>query len=348
MQSAKALDKRKSRAETLLRVENLNVHYRTRRGLVKSVRNVNFELRRRENLAIIGESGSGKTTLGLSLVRLLPRSAEFTANRLEYTGNEQPLDITSCSEETIRQWRWKEVAIVFQAALSAFNPVLRIADQFSDTARAHGIRDKTVIESRALELLELVQLDPKRVLNAYPHELSGGMRQRVLIALALLLEPKVLILDEPTTALDILTQRIVIDLLRKLKEELDLSMIIISHDLSLAAELADRVATMYAGQFVEFGSVNEIFYEPRHPYTQGLISGVPKVQGDMEGLSSIPGSPPDLIDLPPGCKFHERCQYATAICSQKEPTEELIGKNGSEHILSCLRWREINDAAAHH
>jgi peptide/nickel transport system ATP-binding protein len=292
--------------QSLFRVQNLNVHYRTRRGLVKAVRNVSFELRPRENLAVIGESGSGKSTLGLALVRLLPRSAEFTADRLEYIGTTRALDLSSCDEEEIREWRWREVAIVFQAALSAFNPVLTVFDQFVDTGRAHGLRGRSKIRERALELLELVQLDPKRVLDAYPHELSGGMRQRVLIALALLLRPRVLILDEPTTALDILTQRIVIELLRKLKEELDLAMILISHDLSLAAELVDRVATMYAGQFVEYGSVQGIFYSAHHPYTRGLIRGVPRVQGDVQDLASIPGSPPDLIDLPSGCKFHQR------------------------------------------
>jgi peptide/nickel transport system ATP-binding protein len=324
---------------------SLNVHYRTRRGLVKAVRNVSFELRPRENLAVIGESGSGKSTLGLALVGLLPRSAAFSADRLEYLGSHRPMALSSCGEEEIRQWRWREVAIVFQAALSAFNPVLNIFDQFVDTARAHGLKDKSKIRSRALELLELVQLDPKRVLDAYPHELSGGMRQRVLIALALLLRPKVLILDEPTTALDILTQRIVIELLRKLKEDLDLAMILISHDLSMAAELADRVATMYAGQFVEYGSVHGIFYSAQHPYTRGLIRGVPRVQGDVQDLASIPGSPPDLIDLPSGCKFHQRCQFAVPLCNQEEPAMELVDNLGSEHVVSCLRWREINEAA---
>ncbi|NMB44821.1 MAG: ABC transporter ATP-binding protein [Firmicutes bacterium] len=335
-----------TRNRSLLRVEHLNVHYRTRRGLVKAVRNVNFELGPRENLAVIGESESGKSTLGLALVGLLPRSAEFTANQLVYFGTHRPLDLSSCGEENMRQWRWQEVAIVFQAALSAFNPVLSIFDQFVDTARAHGLRDRSEIRRRALELLELVQLDPKRVLDAYSHELSGGMRQRVLIALALLLEPKVLILDEPTTALDILTQRIVIELLRKLKEELDLAMVLISHDLSLAAELADRVATMYAGQFVEHGSVHRVFYSAQHPYSRGLIGGVPRVQGSVQDLTSIPGSPPDLIDLPSGCKFHERCQYATQLCRRKEPVMELVDTVGVGHAVACLRWRKINEAAS--
>lgn len=333
-----------SQIRSLFRVENLNVHYRTRRGLVKAVRNVSFELRPRENLAVIGESGSGKSTLGLAMVRLLPPSAEFTADRLEYMGGRKPLDLVGCWEEEIRQWRWREVAIVFQAALSAFNPVLSIFDQFVDTAMAHGLRDRSKIRKKALELLELVQLEPKRVLGAYPHELSGGMRQRVLIALALLLQPKVLILDEPTTALDILTQRIVIDLLRILKKELNLAMILISHDLSLAAELADRVATMYAGEFVEHGSVRGVFYDAKHPYTRGLIRGVPKIEGNVQDLASIPGSPPDLIDLPPGCKFHQRCQYATPLCSQTLAEPVDVNDLSSEHVVACLRWREIHGA----
>ena len=183
-------------------------------------------------------------------------------------------------------------------------PVLRIRDQMADAARSHGWSDRQTIRERSIEMLRFVQLDAERVIDAYPHELSGGMRQRVLIALALLLDPQVVILDEPTTALDILTQRTILDLLRKMKEEQQFTMIFISHDLAIAAELADRVATMYAGQVIELGSSDDIFYRPRHPYTLGLIRAVPKVSGGFKELSSIPGTPPDLIDMPSGCKFH--------------------------------------------
>ena len=331
----------------LLDVRALYVNYHTRRGSVQAVRDVNFILHERENLAVIGESGSGKTTLGASLVRLLPRSATFKAERMQYLGGNKPVALDSLSEKALRHVRWQEIAIVFQAALSAFNPVFRIWDQFYDAAEAHGQRDRQKVKDRTVELLNFVQLDAKRVLNAYPHELSGGMRQRILIAMALLLNPKILILDEPTTALDILTQRNVIDLLRKLKTDLGLSMIFISHDLSLAAELADKVATMYAGEFVELGSVQEIFYRPKHPYTLGLIHGVPRVKAELSDLSSIKGSPPDLVNLPPGCKFHQRCDFVTDRCRVDVPTREMVDDEPG-HYVSCFRWREIASGTANH
>ena len=209
--------------------------------------------------------------------------------------------------------------MVFQAALNAFNPVLTIWDQTCDTAKAHGWNDKTQCANARSNCSSSSSWIPKRVIDAYPHELSGGMRQRVLLALSLLLDPQVLILDEPTTALDILTQRTIIELLRELKENQHFTMIFISHDLAIAAELADRIATMYAGRIVELGSADDIFYRPRHPYTLGLIRAVPTVTGGFEQLFSIPGSPPDLIDLPTGCKFHPRCPLATDRCNQEEP-----------------------------
>jgi peptide/nickel transport system ATP-binding protein len=223
--------------------------------------------------------------------------------------------------------------MVFQSALNAFNPVLRIWDQMHDTVRAHNRVPRAEVRRRALKLLRYVQLEPERVIDAYPHELSGGMRQRVLLAMSLLLDPQIIILDEPTTAVDILTQRTILDLLKRLKADLGFSMMFISHDLSIAAELADRVATMYAGAIVELGPVYDIFYRPAHPYTLGLIRAVPTVTGEFEDLISIPGSPPDLIDLPPGCKFHIRCPYVTDRCREEEPTLEPYGP---DHAVACF------------
>jgi peptide/nickel transport system ATP-binding protein len=228
--------------------------------------------------------------------------------------------------------------MVFQSALNSFNPVLKVWDQILDTAKAHNLNNRTIVREKAIDLLRFVQLDPERVINSYPHELSGGMRQRVLIALSLLLEPKILILDEPTTALDILTQRNIIELLRIIKEDMGLSMVFISHDLSLAAELADRVATMYAGAIVELGNVNDIFYRPRHPYTLGLIKAVPTVSSSFRELYSIPGSPPDLINLTPGCKFYPRCEYKIKDCERIEPT---LVEVESGHFVACHRQKEI-------
>lgn len=321
-----------------LSVQNLSVEYQARRGAVKAVRRVSFDLHKGETFALMGESGSGKTTLGLALIRLLARSARIREGRMIYRRDGREYELLSLSPEEMRQFRWKECVMVFQSALNALNPVLHIWDQMYDTVAAHDRMPAEEVRRRALDLLSLVQLEPERVIDAYPHELSGGMRQRVLLAMGLLLDPQILILDEPTTAVDILTQRTIIELLRNLRKELGFSMIFISHDLSLAAELADRVATMYAGKLVEIANVYEAFYRPRHPYTQGLIRAVPTVTGDFRELQSIPGSPPDLIDLPPGCAFHPRCPYADTRCSREDPDLIKIGEN---HWVACFNWREL-------
>jgi peptide/nickel transport system ATP-binding protein len=325
-------------AEPTLSVQNLSVEYRVRRGTVKAVRETSLELRPGEALALIGESGSGKTTLGLALVRLHVRAARITQGQILYRHNGAAYDVLALNKDQLRRFRWQECAMVFQGAQNALNPVLRIEDQILDTAHAHGASSDEQVRKRALELLRLVQLDPERVLRAYPHELSGGMRQRVLIALGLLLQPQILILDEPTTALDILTQRAIIDVLRRLRRELNFSMILISHDLSLAAELADRVATMYAGRIVEIGPVDDIFYRPRHPYTLGLLKSVPTISGDADTLASIGSSPPDLIDLPAGCKFHPRCPLASDICRREDPPLFEVGR---DHASACHHWQKV-------
>ncbi len=321
-----------------LKVEDLWVTYLAERGKVKAVRGVSFTLRQGETLAFIGESGCGKTTLGLSLIRLLPSTAAVEQGQILYRRGVEVVDVLDLNEDELRKFRWRDCAMIFQGAQNAFNPVLSIWAQVLDTAKAHSISNKKEIRQRMEELFRLVQLEPERVLKAYPHQLSGGMRQRVLIALGLLLHPPLVILDEPTTALDILTQRSVIDVLRDLKSKMDFSLILISHDLSLAAELADRVATMYAGKLVEVASVWDAYYTPYHPYTAGLIHAVPTLAGEREELISIPGSPPDLIDPPSGCAFHPRCPYATKKCRREEPT--LITPS-PEHQVACWHWDEV-------
>lgn len=324
-----------SKPDAVLSVRDLWVDYTAERGTVKAVRGVSFDLYRGENLSLIGESGCGKTTLGLSLVRLLVKAATIRRGQIIYHDGTQSTDLLSLSEREMRHFRWSECAMVFQSALNAFNPVLRIWDQMYDTVKAHAAMTRDQARRRSLDLLRFVQLEPERVIDAYPHELSGGMRQRVLLAMSLLLQPEILILDEPTTALDILTQRTIIELLRRLKQELGFSMIFISHDLSIAAELADRVATMYAGIIVELGGVNDVFYRPAHPYTLGLIRSVPTVTGEFRDLVSIPGAPPDLIEPPAGCKFHPRCPYATERCREEEPhLEPVPGHEG--HQVACF------------
>lgn len=322
----------------VLSVRNLSVVYHTPRGPVKAVREVNIDLFPGESVCLIGESGSGKTTVGLTLMGMLVRAATVTGGEIVYRRDGRAFDVLALTERDRQRFRWGECAMVFQSALNAFNPVLRIWEHFDETARAHASNGTASLRERVCDLLRVVQLDPERVLTAYPHELSGGMRQRVLLALSLLLDPQVLILDEPTTALDILTQRTVIDLLRRLKAERGFAMLFISHDLSLAAELADRVATMYAGRIVEIGHVRDLFYAPRHPYTLGLLNAVPTVTGTFEALMAIPGSTPDLINLPAGCAFHPRCPYANARCRTEEPALQTVSPG---HQAACFNWEQV-------
>jgi peptide/nickel transport system ATP-binding protein len=328
--------------DIVLSVRDLTVAYRVRRGAVKAVRRISFDLRRGETLALIGESGSGKTTVALALVRLLVRAARITDGSVVYRRGARAVDVLRLGAAGLRHYRWNECAMVFQSALNALNPVIKVRDQFLDVAKAHGMTDRRAAEARALELLRLVQLDADRVAGSYPHELSGGMRQRVLIAMGLLLDPQVIILDEPTTALDILTQRTVIDLLRRLKDERQFALVLVSHDLALAAELADQVATVYAGRIVECGTVTDMFYNPHHPYTLGLLNAVPTLSGDFRALDSVRGQPPDLIDLPPGCAFRPRCPFGTDECEAIDPEVATVdparsGMAGAGgHVVACL------------
>lgn len=328
--------------QAILSVRDIHIEYQAVRGQVKAVRGIDLDIFPGENLSLIGESGSGKTTLGVGLIRLLVKTAAITRGQVIYRRDGTAFDVLGMDAEDLRHFRWQDCAMVVQSALSAFNPVLRIRDQMYETVKAHRPASYAEVYELAQPLLTRVQLEPDRVLRAYPHELSGGMRQRVLIAMALLLNPPLVILDEPTTALDILTQRTIIDLLRALQHDMHFAMMFISHDLSMAAELADHVATMYAGRIVEYGTVNQVFYEPQHPYTLGLIKAVPTVTGGFEDLSSIAGSPPDLIDLPSGCKFHVRCPFATERCSQEEP--ELV-HIGPEHAAACFSCEDVSRQA---
>ncbi|KXK49390.1 MAG: putative ABC transporter ATP-binding protein [Chloroflexi bacterium OLB13] len=303
----------------VLSVEDISITYTTQRGIVQAVSNVSFDLHAGETLALIGESGCGKSTIVLGLIGLLPKTGKITTGKVTYRRRDGRLiDVLGLNKEQMRQFLWNECSMVFQGALNSLNPVLKISSMIYDTARAHGMRADEA-KKRALSLFEKVRLDPLRVFNSYPHELSGGMRQRVLLATALLLRPQVVIMDEPTTAVDILTQRSIIKVLKQLREELNFSVIFISHDLAVAAEIADTVATMYAGEIIEKGPVSEVFYRPRHAYTLGLLEAAPRLSTGAEELMSIPGSPPDLIDPPKGCKFHMRCRFVTDECKTTKP-----------------------------
>jgi peptide/nickel transport system ATP-binding protein len=266
------------------------------------------------------------------LLRLLPRAGQIDQGNITYTyRNGSQVDIRAMSDRQLKKFLWAECSMVFQGALNALNPVLRVSDMVYDTARAHNL-DRAEAKERALELFERVRLEAKRVFNAYPHELSGGMRQRVLLALSLLLKPQVIIMDEPTTAVDILTQRSILEVLKALRQELEFSIIFVSHDLAVAAEIADTVATMYAGEIVEMGPVDDVFYRSRHAYTFSLLDAAPRLSAGAQELHSIPGSPPDLIEPPSGCKFHERCRFATDICVSTQPV--LVAEAG-RHFAAC-------------
>ncbi len=327
--------------DIILQVQNVSIIYRSPRGDVRATNNVSLTLRKGETIALIGESGSGKTTLSLSFIRMLPNSARVTQGTILYTRDGVTRNVLELSDDEIRRFRWSDCAMVFQGAQNAFNPVLKIRNQFADTAAAHGYRDKAWVKKRTLDLFKLVRLDPQRVFDAYPHELSGGMRQRTLLALGVMLDPQVVILDEPTTALDILTQRAIIDVLKAMQQALHFSIIFISHDLALAAEMADRVATMYAGEIVEEGPVDEMFYRPLHPYTLGLIRSIPKLNHEQDHLVSIPGEPPNLITPPSGCKFHPRCQFATEKCRVDPPT---LVEYEPGHLAACWHTDKVIEA----
>jgi peptide/nickel transport system ATP-binding protein len=341
-----------STAPTILEVEDLWVEYKTPGGWLGAVRGADLTIRKGEAVALIGESGSGKSTLGFALLRMLVRSARISRGSMRFTtGTGETLDLLAMSDSDFRKIRWKEIAMTFQAAQNSLNPIMKVKDTFMETAKAHGWRNAGEVRDRTMDLFRKVQLDPDRVYNAYPHELSGGMRQRVSIALSLLLQPELIILDEPTTALDILTQRAIIDVIRNLREELDFTMIFISHDLSLAAELADRVATMYAGEVVEYGPVRDVFYDPKHPYSVGLMNAVPPIAGEeFTPLTAIPGSTPNLLDVPSGCPFHPRCPFATDICVTDHPPLEEVTPL---HFAACHhhdrvdknpeRWESMED-----
>ena len=308
--------------DVVLSIEDLWVEYKTPAGQMQAVRGATLEIRAGEAVALIGESGSGKTTLGLALLRLLARTARVSRGRARFrTGDGRTIDLFSLGDRDLRRYRWQECAMVFQAALNSLNPVLKVGDHFVETARAHGKKDDRQTSKRALELLRMVQLDGERVFSSYPHELSGGMRQRVSIALSLLLEPQLIILDEPTTALDILTQRAIIDVIRSLRERLDFTMLFISHDLSLARRAGRRPRRDDVRRRAGRGRQRaRRLLQPETPYTVGLLNAVPPIAGEeFTPLTAIPGSPPNLLRMPSGCSFHPRCPYATELCARQGP-----------------------------
>ncbi len=314
---------------SILDVRNLTTHYLTARGWVRAAEDVSFTVESGQALGIAGESGCGKTTVALSLLKILPRGGRIRKGSIIFDGT----DLVPLSDGEMRKIRWKGISIVFQGAMNALNPVFKVGDQIVEAITVHepDVDKKTALE-RARSLLELVGVEPDRVDN-YPHEFSGGMRQRALIAMALAANPKLLVADEPGTALDVIVQAQTLKLMRELKDRLGLSMVMISHDLSIIAETCEEVAIMYAGRIVEYGSAESIFKEPLHPYTQGLVKAFPSIHGERVRLTSIPGTPPDLLDPPSGCRFNPRCPYVMDVCKKQVPPLQKAGK--AEHLVAC-------------
>jgi peptide/nickel transport system ATP-binding protein len=313
----------------LLQVQDLKTYYRITRGWVKAVDGVTFEVDKGEALGLAGESGCGKTTVASSIVRVLPMNGKIMGGKIIFEGE----DILQLSEDEFRERiRWKGISIIFQGAMNALNPVYTIADQITEAITLHepGVYENEALD-RAEKLFELVEIDPSRI-KSYPHEFSGGMRQRAMIAMSLACNPKLVIADEPGTALDVIVQAQILKLLRELKQKLNIAMILISHDLSIIAETCEKAAIMYASKIVEYGNIIEIFKNPLHPYTQGLIKAFPSIKAQKTKMYAIPGFPPNLLNPPQGCRFHPRCPYAMEICKKKVPEFSEITK---DHYAAC-------------
>jgi len=316
---------------TLLDVQDLHTVFEKDGNEVHAVNQVSIDVKEGEILAIVGESGSGKSITAMSLLRLIPSPpGRIVGGHVLFNGE----DLLDLDDEQIRRLRGRDIAMIFQEPMTSLNPSLRIGRQLAEPLRVHGSVPKEKVRERCLELLRQVRLgDPEKRLDAYPHELSGGMRQRVMIAMGLACLPKLLIADEPTTALDVTVQAQILELLRDLVRANNSSMMLITHDLGVVARYADRINVMYAGRIVERGTAEEIFHHPKHPYTLGLMESMPRLdQAPGSRLTPIPGQPPDLSDPPPGCPFHPRCRFAEARCRSERPPLEQITDN---HWKAC-------------
>ena len=325
----------------ILAIEDLSVAYRTQGGDVHAVEHVNLTLNAGEVVGLCGESGSGKSTLAYGATRLLRPPALVTGGKVLYGGRRitsggHPVDLLTMNHRELKAMRWREISIVFQSARNALNPVLRVQDQLLDAVQSHLRLPRGEARDKVATLLDLVGI-PRDRLRAYPHELSGGMRQRVMIAMALAADPEVVIMDEPTTALDVVVQRDILAQIVELKQILGFAILFITHDLSLLLELADRIAVMYAGRLLETGTAHAIMREPAHPYTKGLLNSFPSLHGPRRDLAGIPGSPPDLRDPLPGCPFVPRCAHAIDVCTSVDMSlAPLPGIPGVvSHLTAC-------------
>ena len=324
------------KTDNVLEVKDLSVIYKTDDRIVYAVNNINFAIKEREAIGLVGETGAGKTTTALTIMRLLPeRTGKVTNGEVLLNGE----NLLEFPKDRMRMVRGEQISMIFQDPMSALNPVISVGDQILESLEIHNTQNKTSAEldARVDELFELVGIPANRKVE-YPHQFSGGMKQRIVIAIALACEPKVLIADEPTTALDVTIQAQVLALMEELRDKLGMSMIMITHDLGIVAETCDKVAVMYAGEIIEMGSLVDIFEgEKHHPYTVGLFNAIPNLEEETERLKPIDGMMPDPADLPPGCNFAPRCPYATEACSAATPEPVEVSPG---HTIACIRFRE--------
>jgi peptide/nickel transport system ATP-binding protein len=295
--------------------------------VARALEDVSFDVMPGQTVGLVGESGCGKTTTLMAALRLLPANGQITDGQVRYKGT----DLLALSEREMRSYRWKEIAIVFQGAMNALNPVMQIGDQICEGILLHNLMDRDQAEARVIELLELVGI-PKSRREQYPHQYSGGMRQRAMIAMALACKPPLLFADEPTTALDVMIQAQVLELLRNIQKTLDLSIVLVTHDLGVVAEVCDSVVVMYGGKVAECGTADEIYNHARHPYTQRLLASFPNINAPSERLTSIPGTPPRLTELPRGCRFAPRCEVKVAPCTTTDPP---LTEPTPRHFVAC-------------
>jgi peptide/nickel transport system ATP-binding protein len=314
-------------SKTRLSVLGLKAYYFTNRGVIKAVDDISLTIKENESLGIAGESACGKSSFGSAILRTMQPPGKIVEGSIVLND----IDITKLADVDFnKSIRWKKIAMIFQGAMNTLDPVYTIGDQMKEILEQHCFKDRNIEEKISVSL-EQVGLD-RSTAKRYPHELSGGMKQRVIISMSLLLEPDVVIADEPTTALDVLVQRQIIDLLKKLKKERGMVIILITHDLAIISEIADRIGIMYAGQMVEFGNVDDVYKNPKHPYTQALISSIPKLYSEEGQIHFIKGSPPDMLNLPAGCRFYQRCPHAMDICKSDPPAFKI----GDSYVLCWL------------
>ena len=323
--------------DTIIELENVSVEFNMDRGVARVLDDISLEIYRGETIGIVGESGSGKSMLAAALLDAVIEPGKLRGEITYHTSAGEEIDVLDLDPRTLRHFRWEAISMVFQGAMNSFNPVMTIREHFRDTLEAHNANDPEMFE-RGQQLLADLYLEPDRILDSYPHELSGGQKQRALIALSLILQPKVLVMDEPTAALDLLMQRSIIELLTELQEEYGFTLVFITHDLPLVKDLCDRLGVMYAFELVEVGPVREVLGDSHHPYTRALLNASPNLDTPVSEMRPIPGESPDPINVPSGCSYHPRCPLAAPRCEEEDPN--LVGVDDDRQV-ACFFWDDV-------